>query len=67
MDRKLAAGLAILVLVGLVVAAIVAGRAEEGSANAPAPFDQATGRCVGDEPVTRERCEGQLAQVESQH
>jgi hypothetical protein len=52
------------VLVALVVGAIFAGRAEEARTT-PGRFDQASGRCVGDEPVSRERCDAQLAQVES--
>lgn len=64
MDRNLAAGLAALILVGLVGAAIFDGRAEEARTT-PARFDQATGRCVGEEPVGRQRCDEQLAQVKS--
>ena len=65
MDKRLAAGLAALILVGLVVAAIVTGKVEEQDANAPARFDQATGRCIGGGEVGRMTCEEELAQVES--
>ena len=67
--KNLAAGVAGLVLVGLVVAAIVAGQADEAvdevATNAPARFDQPTGRCVGGGEAGRMACEEQLAQVES--
>lgn len=69
MDKRLGAGIAALIIVGLVVAAIVAGRneqaAEEEARNAPARFDQVSGRCVGGGEVGRMMCEDQLAQVES--
>jgi hypothetical protein len=61
---KILALVATAVLVALVAISIVNGRAEEEDI-APARFDPTSGRCVGDDPVSLQRCEGELARLES--
>jgi hypothetical protein len=61
---KIMALVATAVLVALVVISIVNSRAAKEETT-PARFDPTSGRCVGDEPVSLQRCEGQVAQLES--
>lgn len=56
---------AALLLIGLLVMAIISGRDAEPPEPAPATFDEASGRCIGEPGPSLQECEGRLAQVES--
>lgn len=65
MNKTWGAALGTLMLAVLLLAALLSGRAEERAEDAPARFDEATGRCVGGGETGSLECEEQLAQVES--